>query len=389
MQDGATDDALTVNGAFMGSGTLRTDVDYANDTSDVLIINGDVTGGTTTVVLNDVTAGTATGNDILLIDGGGAMPADAFRLAGPSTSGAFTYDLDLVGSDWLLTLALSPSTGTFEAYSAVLSGMNGSSSLQQRMSNRNWVDSSGTQSGFSTYGYSAVTEGNRDLPSGFWSRIQAAHSYHGSNGSGAGQSRDTNAGRVYFGFDSPAIDTNNGFMTAGLFGFAGSASTDVSSPAGNGSIDTFMVGAGGSLTWYGDNGSYLDASGQFTWYRSDMASGAAGSLIQNADATGYTLSLEAGKRFYVSEDRSVTPQVQISYSNIDFDNFTSAPGSAVQLTDGDSIKGRIGAGLRSGSAMAGQWHAKSALYLSQPQPGKRVPGRYRGECCGNGAEKSG
>ena len=99
------------------------------------------------------------------------------------------------------------------------------------------------------------------------------------------------------------------------------------------------------MTWYGNDGLYLDAVGQVAWYKSDLDSDDDGSLIEDADATGYTVSLEAGKRIYVSENWIVTPQAQITYSSIDFDDFTDSTGSIVELKDGDSLKGRLGVAL--------------------------------------------
>ena len=345
MQDGATNDALTINAAFMGGGALAIDVDFAADTADVLTINADVTGGMTIITLNDITAGASTGNDILIVDGRGAMPADAFQLAGPVTSGAFTYDLALVGSDWFLTLALSPSTAVYEAYAAMLSELNGGSSLQQRLGNRNWAQQGSTSAGAPVYGFPGIAEGAGYFQSGLWTRVEVAHSHHNSNGSDAGQSRDMHFRKLQFGIDGPAMEMGTGFITAGLFGFVGSANTDISSSTGDGSIGTNMYGAGGSLTWYGNDGLYLDAVGQVAWYKSDLGSDDDGSLIEDADATGYTVSLEAGKRIYVSENWIVTPQAQITYSSIDFDDFTDSTGSIVELKDGDSLKGRLGVAL--------------------------------------------
>ena len=41
----------------------------------------------------------------------------------------------------------------------------------------------------------------------------------------------------------------------------------------------------------------------------------------------------------------MTPQAQITYSSIDFDDFTDSTGSIVELKDGDSLKGRLGVAL--------------------------------------------
>ena len=55
-----------------------------------------------------------------------------------------------------------------------------------------------------------------------------------------------------------------------------------------------------------------------------------------------TLSLETGKRIVVDENWSITPQAQLAYSNVDFDDFTDPFGADVSLGRGDSLKGRIG-----------------------------------------------
>ncbi|WP_083649357.1 autotransporter-associated beta strand repeat-containing protein [Salaquimonas pukyongi] len=345
MKDGVAGDALTINAAFAGTGTLSVDVDYAANIADVLAINGDVTGGKTMITLNDVTTGKATGNDILVVDGNGAMPADAFSLAAPATSGAFTYDLSLVGNDWFLTLALAPSTATYEAHAALLTELNGTSGLLRRLSNRNWGNGSSAQANPTVYGFPGIAEAGDELPGGIWTRVEAAHSFHDASSSTAGQSRDTNIRKLHFGFDGPVADAGNGTVTAGLFGFIGSAHTDISSPTGDGSIATRMYGAGGSLTWLGTGGLYFDAVGQFSWYKSDLESDSAGTLNSDMDATGYSLSAEFGKRLYFSENRIAIPQAQITYSGIDFDSFTTNTGSTVKLTDGDSLKGRLGIAL--------------------------------------------
>jgi outer membrane autotransporter protein len=58
------------------------------------------------------------------------------------------------------------------------------------------------------------------------------------------------------------------------------------------------------------------------------------------------LSLETGKRIVVDENWSITPQVQLAYSSVDFDDFTDPFGADVWLDKSDSLKGRLGAGFR-------------------------------------------
>ncbi|MCP4935268.1 MAG: hypothetical protein GY927_13945 [bacterium] len=49
MQDGIAGDEVGVSGDYAGTGELRVDVNLATYTSDVLAVDGDVTGGTTTI----------------------------------------------------------------------------------------------------------------------------------------------------------------------------------------------------------------------------------------------------------------------------------------------------------------------------------------------------
>jgi len=51
-------------------------------------------------------------------------------------------------------------------------------------------------------------------------------------------------------------------------------------------------GVGGTLTWYANNGFYLDGQAQVTWFDSDLSSSTAGLLLADGnDGVGYALSL--------------------------------------------------------------------------------------------------
>ncbi|MFK4823099.1 autotransporter outer membrane beta-barrel domain-containing protein, partial [Ochrobactrum quorumnocens] len=115
---------------------------------------------------------------------------------------------------------------------------------------------------------------------------------------------------------------------------------------GNGNIDTTGYGFGGTLTWYGNNGFYLDAQGQVTWYDSDLYSDTLRQgLADGSDGFGYALSLEAGKRIALNENWILTPQAQLTWSTVDFDSFIDPYGARVSLDKGDSLKGRLGLAL--------------------------------------------
>ena len=103
---------------------------------------------------------------------------------------------------------------------------------------------------------------------------------------------------------------------------------------------------GGTLTWYANNGFYLDGQAQVTWFDSDLGSSTAGlSLADGNDGVGYALSLEAGKRIELSPVWFTTPQAQLTYSAVDFDDFVDPFGAAVSLGSADNFVGRLGISL--------------------------------------------
>ncbi|GLQ55437.1 hypothetical protein GCM10010862_26960 [Devosia nitrariae] len=97
------------------------------------------------------------------------------------------------------------------------------------------------------------------------------------------------------------------------------------------------------MTWYGDNGFYLDGQGQVSWFNSSLSSSAAGvGLIRDNDGFGYGLGIEAGQRIAIAPEWSLTPQAQLSYSSVTFDDFTDAFGALVSLDESHVLVGRLG-----------------------------------------------
>ena len=73
-------------------------------------------------------------------------------------------------------------------------------------------------------------------------------------------------------------------MPAGVELHYAHGKTKTNSAHGDGDISTDGYGFGGTLTWYGENGFYLDGQGQVTWYRSDLHSTTANAgLTDNND----------------------------------------------------------------------------------------------------------
>ena len=110
--NGATGDAIVVTGNYTGGGAFNLDTQLGDSASptDVLTINGNVTGTTTLRITNAAGLGAATtGNGILVVSVGGTSPDNAFVLAGGSiTVGGFVYTLHKVGNNWYLQSAPVP-----------------------------------------------------------------------------------------------------------------------------------------------------------------------------------------------------------------------------------------------------------------------------------------
>lgn len=78
-------------------------------------------------------------------------------------------------------------------------------------------------------------------------------------------------------------------------------------------------------------------------YDSDLTSDTAGiGLVEGNDGLGYSLGVELGQRIPVTPEWAITPQAQLTWSSVDFDDFEDAFGAEVSLDSGDSLIGRLG-----------------------------------------------
>ena len=89
-------------------------------------------------------------------------------------------------------------------------------------------------------------------------------------------------------------------------------------------------GLGATLTWIGEAGGYLDTQAQASWYETDLRSSILGDRVEDADANGLTLSVEAGKTLATGGRFGLTPQAQLTYSTVDFDSFIDPLGARIR-----------------------------------------------------------
>ncbi|MGM4903914.1 autotransporter family protein [Tardiphaga sp. 866_E4_N2_1] len=364
---------LTVAGNYTGNGgTLQIETALGGDSSptDRLVVTGNTAGSTNVRVINVGGSGAQTVEGIKIIDVGGASNG-AFSLLGnyvvqgqqAVVGGAYAYTLQKNGvstttdGDWYLRSSLinppsasgpeatagplyQPGVPLYENYAQVLLGMNELPTMQQRVGNRYW----GGSDAMARAGVAAAPGDGSSAPTAFWGRIEGGQS-NLQPSTTTGSTYKADQLKVQAGLDGLLMENERGRLIVGLTGQYGLTTANVASAFGNGRIRVEGSGVGGTLTWFGDNGFYVDGQAQSMFYRSDLSSVLAGSLTHGNEGVGYAFSAETGKRFFVGNGWSLTPQAQLSYSKAEFDRFTDRFGAPVSLRDGDSLLGRAGLAL--------------------------------------------
>ncbi|UXN68967.1 autotransporter outer membrane beta-barrel domain-containing protein [Devosia neptuniae] len=352
---------LTVAGNYLGNGgTLEIETVLSDDSSatDLLAVTGDTAGSTNVRVINVGGNGAQTSEGIKIVDVGGASDGD-FTLLGSYTfegapavvGGAYAYRLyqgsvsTPTDGDWYLRSALingTTPTGplyqagapVYEAYAAMLQSFNELETFQQRVGNRSWT------AGMIETGALPEAAGAK---SGIWGRIVGRHADMNSRFSTTAADFDVDTWQVQAGADQQLYSGEAGKLVGGLSARYGTIAGDVTSVFGNGSVSSTGYGLGGSLTWYGSSGFYLDAQANLTWYDSALASStAATSLVSGNGGFGYAIGVEAGQQVALNQNWSITPQAQLTYSDVSYDGFTDAFGAAVSPAEGDDLTIRLG-----------------------------------------------
>jgi fibronectin-binding autotransporter adhesin len=360
---------LTVAGNYTGNGgTLQIETVLGGDSSptDRLVVTGNTAGSTNVRVINLGGSGAQTVEGIKIIDVGGASNG-AFSLLGnyviqgqqAVVGGAYAYTLQKNGvstptdGDWYLRSSLinpppaapagplyQPGVPLYENYALVLLSMNELPTMQQRVGNRYW----GGSDAMARAGVALAPGEASPTPTAFWGRIEGGQSDLQPSTT-TGSTYKTDQLKVQAGLDGLLMENERGRLIVGLTGQYGLTTANIASAFGNGRIRVEGSGVGGTLTWFGDNGFYVDGQAQSMFYRSDLSSVLAGSMTHGNEGVGYAFSAETGKRFFVGNGWSLTPQAQLSYSKAEFDRFTDRFGAPVSLRDGDSLLGRAGLAL--------------------------------------------
>nr|WP_313015815.1 autotransporter outer membrane beta-barrel domain-containing protein [Brucella intermedia] len=375
---------LTVQGDLVSSDGLVQISSVLNDdtsTTDKIIVNGNTLGASTVRVVNVGGKGALTTEGIEIIAVGGSSDG-VFSLQGMNgtdyvVAGAYTYRLHKNNAsgtdpkDWYLRsqVAIKPEpepepkpepkpeprpeyhvgSPVYESYAQSLLGLNGLGTARERVGNRFWAGAGNrviAEGADAIVPYAAPEEAGVHVDgNGVWGRIEGSHNSIDPRFSTTGTEYRQNTFKMQAGVDGLLTENENGTLIGGIFVHYVHGKTKTNS--GNyadGEVSTDGYGFGGTLTWYGNEGFYIDSQAQVTWYNSDLTTSAFGAptLIDGNDGIGYALSVETGKRIALNPEWSITPQAQLVYSSVDFDDFTDGFGSHISLDRGDSLQGRLG-----------------------------------------------
>jgi len=381
---------LTIDGDYHGDGgrVLMESVLGGDDSpADRLLITGSASGNTTVEIVNLGGEGGFTENGIPLIFAAQQSDGEAFTLHGDFTTtggeqavvhGAYAYTFRTLeygqGRWWYLTSDLAdpqspvapvpevpdpetpvpnpvtpglpvfpvipetpdenvpqryhPGAALYEQYPQILAELNRVPTLQQRVGDRYWVD-----------GVAPLTE---SAP-GSWARIEGTRTHSEPVTSTTDAQRTTTLWKIQTGLDVPVHENAHGLLTGGVNFSYGRADADIRAYSGKGSINTTGYGPGLTLTWYGNNGFYVDGQLQMMFFDSDLDSDTVGKPLTSSNkGNGYAGSVETGWRLDSDTGFAVTPQAQLIWSRVDFDSFEDRFDSKVSLSEGNSLLARLG-----------------------------------------------
>jgi len=269
-----------------------------------------------------------------------------------------------------------PGVPLYTGYGQFISSLNTVSSMGQRVGSRYWSGASARQ----------ITQGDGpgmdEIPDPnspqiltdaglIWGRIDAAHSRMRLYNSTLDSSYNSDQWNIRAGIDHQLKE----YATSRLIGSAwleyGSAKADLSSYFGSGDIDVNSYSLGTAITWFHENGFYLDGQGRFSWTRSDITSSTLNrTLVSGAKGDGFAFGLEAGRRLALNAVWSWTPQAQIIWSQTRLDDFSDPYEAEVSFDAFKNLTARAGVTVqyantwqdRNGYTTRGQVYALANLY---------------------------
>lgn len=322
LRDGIADDALTLNGNVEGGGTIHVDVDFFVGNADIVNITGNVTG-TTSIVMNDISTAVG-GSDripISIVTVTGSVSESAFSLTNAGRSGPNRYELTFDDNSKSFFLNKKESVGSLMLVSVPVTLFDSfarAPSLQQRHTDRGVNNS--------------------------WVRmIGVGRDYGDATGEKAEYESDSTG--IQMGYDLLRSTGPSGTWVFGATMQFNETRTDVTAVSSEGLMKATGYGIGGTATWYGEDGGYIDIQTQINLIDSEFKTDNLGFLMNEVNSTALILSFETGNSFEMSEQLTATPSVQLSWGRVGTTDFVTSQRQPVKFGNDGGLMGRIGLGL--------------------------------------------
>jgi fibronectin-binding autotransporter adhesin len=201
-------------------------------------------------------------------------------------------------------------------------------------------------------------------------RVQGGDQRFKPESTTSGTRYDLSSWKAEAGIDTTLSEGESGKLVGGALLQYGRYQSNANSIYGQGRLKTDGYGIGAALTWYGENGFYVDGQARWTRYDTDLRSTTLTRLLEDGNhASGYAVGVEVGQRLRLDDQWSVIPQAQLSYGKASFDSFDDAFGAHVSQSKGNTATGRAGvmvdyrsARQGTGGAVATHVYATANLY---------------------------
>lgn len=358
---GDGDDVMIIGGDYTGNGG-RIFLDVALDATgvgpanragnpdgpdaDFVVINGNVSGTPTELVVNNIGngVGSLTGADsIVLVEVDGTVNANDFTLAGGSLGTAgFLYTLDFTGSAFVLRSEVSGAGLQYPvvANAAFGFGVDLLGTMASRSSARQGY---GADAALGEVAQMSFAEVERGYAGGSWIRVIAATGNSDGDVGGLPIKADFDHTRTAFqaGYDFELARTATSRVMGTVSAHVGQVTQDAS--GANGALradgDANVIGLGFGATYTTNSGFYMDAGINVSSFDYDFETQGAGRGSTDGIAT--VAKLEIGQR-YEMENVTLIPQAQLNVGQTRIDDFTDSNGVVVDFDNGTFSELRLG-----------------------------------------------
>ncbi|CAN7485748.1 autotransporter outer membrane beta-barrel domain-containing protein [Polaromonas sp. LjRoot131] len=355
---------LLIAGNYVGSGGVLEIEGVLGGTgspADRLVITGNASGTTSIQTINTGGTGALTGSGntdgISIVQVGGTSAATTFQLAGGyAAAGPYQYQLRMFDPASSAASQADPLLGAVPFYDYRLQSVvdaSGRPVAVPQIAGYQAMPTGAVRYGASLLDSVHKRQGElRDLAASrgssseqgeraFFVRVNGSRSdVTGNRASGYDQDIDyLQAGAYVFGRDM----ADGSILRIG--GALSRGQSKLRVAASGAQVDLKGTTLALTSTYQTAAGWYLDGVAQLTDYTSGIQTRERG-RVGAPDGLGLGLSVEGGYPMDIGGGLVIEPQAQLSYQKIKFDTFVDADRVTVDLQDGESLQGRVGARIK-------------------------------------------